>query len=126
MSSSCSQRALLREQYLHAVNAYGEAIGQEHSHRRSDDQEARRLTKQREEACRSALRALKHHLTEHGCDADREALSLHAARDRALSLPALRAVRFDLFAGNVNRSQRSTIGAVEGAFPKFRPDGVRC
>lgn len=83
MSSSCPQRDLLREQYLHAVNAYGEAIGQEHSHRCSDDQEALRLTKQREEACRNALRALKHHVTEHGCNPDREALSLHPARDRA-------------------------------------------
>lgn len=90
MSSSCPQQDLLRDQYLHAVNAYGEAIGQQHSHRCSEDQEARRLTKQREEACRSALRALKHHVTEHGCDADREVLSLHAVRDRVLSSPALR------------------------------------
>lgn len=73
MASQCSQRDSLKQQYLRAVNAFGEALSEAKSLRCENQRAARNLTQSTSQACQSALKAFTDHVEKHGCNADENA-----------------------------------------------------
>ena len=67
ISFECEDRKRLQQQYLRAVNAYGEAVGKARSPKCADPDLARQLTQDTGAACEKALRAFTVHIEEHGC-----------------------------------------------------------
>ena len=65
--SECEDRKRLQQQYIGAVNAYGEAVGKARSPKCADPDLARQLTQDTGAACEKALRAFTVHIEEHGC-----------------------------------------------------------
>jgi hypothetical protein len=67
ISFECEDRKRLQQQYVEAVNAYGEAVGMARSPLCADPDLARRLTQDTSVACQKALKAFTDHIEEHGC-----------------------------------------------------------
>ena len=65
MDSPCADRALLIEQYVAAVNAYGKAVNQKR--KGSDLRTLRQLTLKTSELCEQTLKAVLEHEHRHGC-----------------------------------------------------------
>jgi hypothetical protein len=67
MSLECNDRNRLQQQYISAVNAYGEALTNERSPQCTSPQLARQLTQRANTACQKALKTFTRHVEEHGC-----------------------------------------------------------
>jgi hypothetical protein len=65
--SECEDRKRFQQQYITAVNAYGEALGKARSSKCTDRQVAGELTQRTSAACQKALKAFTDHIEEHGC-----------------------------------------------------------
>jgi hypothetical protein len=63
----CEDRKRLQQQYIAAVNAYGEAVGKARSPKCANQDLARRLTQDTSAECEKALKAFTEHIEEHGC-----------------------------------------------------------
>ena len=65
MDSECSERTLLIEQYVSAVNAYGNAVNEKRAG--SDVRLVRQVTLKASELCEKTLKAILDHEQRHGC-----------------------------------------------------------
>ena len=63
----CEDRKRLQQQYITAVNAYGEAVSKARSPKCVDRQLARQLTQDANAECQKALNAFTDHIEQHGC-----------------------------------------------------------
>ena len=65
MDSECSERTLLIEQYVSAVNAYGKAVNEKRAG--ADLRIMRQVTLKASELCEKTLKAFLDHEQRHGC-----------------------------------------------------------
>ena len=67
--AQCEERERLQDEYIKAVNAYGEAVSRAKSPKTSGQISARQMTRDCARLCEKTLNAFADHLDQHGCAA---------------------------------------------------------